>query len=253
MSIPDLLNAFVTNSGLPPEPIATQLTLQAARETIPRMLDVSEAAGAQRPQTEDWSKFTHPSAPELGALLDKYTSDKATPHKYHHLYAHLMGARREEALNIFEVGLGSNNPAVTGSMPGRATASVGASLRAWRDFFPRASVYGADVDRGCLFDEARIRTFYVDQTQPETFMALGLPELDLVIDDGLHSPHANLATLAFGMRKMRPWGAIVIEDVSAFSLPIWQLVAEILAPTRWIPTIIQADTGGRIFVAQRRG
>lgn len=245
------LDCFVTNSGIPPQPIADALTLQAARETIPRLLDVAEAGGRGRIVTQPWSQLTHPLHAELGALFDKYGSDKATPHKYHHLYAWILGPRADEALRVFEVGLGSNNPNVTGSFVG--CAHPGASLRAFRDFLPKSLIFGADVDRGCLFAEDRISTIFVDATDPSSFVPIGhsLRKLDLVIDDGLHSPHANIATLAHAVRWLNPGGWVVIEDIRATSLGVWQLAAALLPADTWTSMIIQADTGGRIFVAQR--
>ena len=42
----------------------------------------------------------------------------------------------------------------------------GASLRVWRDYFPNAIIYGADIDKDILFAEERIKTFYIDQLDP---------------------------------------------------------------------------------------
>lgn len=245
------LDCFVTNSGLPPQPIADALTLQAATETIPRLLDVAEAGGRGRVLTHGWEQFTHPLSADLGGLFDKYGSDKATPHKYHHLYAWILGPRRHEVLRVFEVGLGSNNPNVTGSMVG--CANPGASLRAFRDFLPQSRIFGADVDRGCLFAEERISTLFVDATDPSSFVPIGhsIGKLDLVIDDGLHSPHANLATLAHAVRWLNLGGWVVIEDIRATSLGVWQLAAALLPADGWTSMIVQAETGGRIFAAQR--
>ena len=54
-----------------------------------------------------------------------------------------------------------------------------------------------------LFRE--INTYYVDQTDVESLNELSkkIPsDLDLVIDDGLHSPCANINTLFFGIKKI---------------------------------------------------
>jgi SAM-dependent methyltransferase len=101
-------------------------------------------------------------------------------------------------------------------------ARPGASLRAFSDYFRRALVFGADVDRRVLFQDerARIRTFYVDQRDPETVAALWRePELagepfDIVIDDGLHEPAANLTFLAGSFARLRPGGLYLVEDVT---------------------------------------
>ena len=37
-------------------------------------------------------------------------------------------------------------------------------MRALRDYFPNANIFGADIDKNILFnDQNRIKTFYVDQ------------------------------------------------------------------------------------------
>ena len=40
----------------------------------------------------------------------------------------------------------------------------GASLRVWNEYFKNATIYGADIDKSTLFEEKKIKTFYVDQT-----------------------------------------------------------------------------------------
>ena len=39
----------------------------------------------------------------------------------------------------------------------------GSSLRALRDYFPNANIFGADIDKNIVNDQNRIKTFYVDQ------------------------------------------------------------------------------------------
>jgi hypothetical protein len=62
---------------------------------------------------------------------------------------------------IFECGLGTNNPNLASNMTD--TGMPGASLRVWRDYFRNAKIYGGDIDKEILFEEDRIKTFYVDQ------------------------------------------------------------------------------------------
>src|SRR5215469_12507693 len=95
-------------------------------------------------------------------IMAKYHSDKASRwHNYTTIYSALFNGRRHQPLRIFELGLGTNNPDLPSTMgvPGRP----GASLRGWREFFPHAHVYGADIDTTILFQEARIKTFPCDQ------------------------------------------------------------------------------------------
>ncbi len=245
------LGAYVTNSGLPPADVTAKLTLQAAGSTVSRLLDLARAArsSAAVPVTP-MSSYGHATEDELGTLLREHGSDKSTHHDYHRLYAHVLGPRRSEALNVFEVGLGSNHLDVTGNMG--ECAKPGASLRGFRDFLPRAQVYGADIDRRILFTEDRIKTYFVDQTDPASFGPLEreLPALDLVIDDGLHCTHTNLATAAFAVRKLRSRGWLVVEDIPERSLPVWHLAALLLPCESWRTAVVAAQWGW-LFVAER--
>jgi hypothetical protein len=123
--------------------------------------------------------------------------------------------------------------------------NVGASLRAFREFCKNAHIYGADVDKRVLFEEDRITTFFLDQTDLLTFKALpnSLPDdIDLFIDDGLHSPHANILSLQFGLERIRVGGWVVIEDIANSAAPVWHVVAGLL-PTRFKPYLIQTEYG----------
>ena len=131
--------------------------------------------------------------------------------------------------------------------------SPGASLRAFRDYLPSAQIYGADVDRGILFDDERISTFFVDQTDLDSFSALSAAvpaELDLIIDDGLHSPNANLATLVFGLNRLKVNGHFLVEDIRPEALPIWQLVSAALLPSDYESEVI-ATENQLLFLVRR--
>ena len=59
----------------------------------------------------------------------------------------------------------------------------GAWLRIWCEYFPNAEIFGADIARDILFDDDRIKTFDVDQTNStsvtEMWQAVGTKILDL--------------------------------------------------------------------------
>jgi SAM-dependent methyltransferase len=245
------LQAFVTNSGLHPDPVMSQLTIDAARHTVPRLLDVARILypGRVRP-IRNVEEYGDPTTFELGGILERHRSDKSTGHNYQHLYAHILGPRRRYPIFIFEVGLGSPNQDVVGNMG--VGARAGASLYAWREFCPHARVYGADIDRRVLFSDDRIETFFVDQTDPASFDTLcdRMPSLDLIVDDGLHSTHTNLATLAFALKKLAPGGYLVIEDIRDSSLPIWQLAQAMIPPDQFDSEVVTAHWGN-LFVVRR--
>ena len=218
------------------------IALEAARQTFPLMASLIETTA---PKTIDglFSNYTK-EARELSVLFNQHGSDKSSLHDYHLLYAPILSPRRTEPLRILEIGLGTNNPDVVSTM-GRE-GRPGASLRAFRDFLPNAAIFGADIDRRVLFEETRIKTYYVDQTRASTFddlaVMLGNKSFDLIIDDGLHSPNANIATMLFALKLLKPRGYFVVEDISADAVPIWQVIAALLSP-KWQPTLIQAKHG----------
>jgi SAM-dependent methyltransferase len=189
------------------------------------------------------------AAADLGRLFDRYGSDKASHHDYHKVYGPIF-ARIGNVEALCEVGLGTNNEDVVSNMT--HAGSPGASLRAFRDFLPQARVFGADIDKRVLFSEDRIETFFVDQTDPATFEALPLGDarLDLVIDDGLHAPAANITVLNFAVEALRPGGWIVIEDTIEAALPVWQVVGALMSGS-WRCQIIRAR-GGFLFLAEHR-
>ena len=48
----------------------------------------------------------------------------------------------------------------------------GASVKAFRDFFPEAKIFGADIDKEILFKDKRINTYHVDQTDLKSLKTL---------------------------------------------------------------------------------
>ncbi len=156
------------------------------------------------------------SQTDLCAVMKRQGSDKGGDrHNYTKAYYSLLKERRADPIRIFEVGLGTNNEDVRSSM---GPAGVpGASLRGWREFFPKADVYGADIDRRILFQDERIRTFFIDQLKKETIQSvweeIGDEKFDLILDDGLHTFEANSIFAANSFHMVKPGGFFIIEDI----------------------------------------
>jgi SAM-dependent methyltransferase len=167
----------------------------------------------------------------LGSLFTQYGSDKASVHNYHLVYASVLKPKRETPMNILEIGLGTNNIDVMSNMG--LDGKPGASLRAFRDMYKKAQIFGADIDERVLFTEERIRTFFVDQTKQETLENLRKDlsqfQFDLVIDDGLHNSHANLNTLNFALSLLKKDGTLVIEDIRLEDKVYYQIAATLFS------------------------
>ena len=231
------------------------LTVTAANQTFPFMVQFIESMkGAAFPDPIPVDTFPNSdkarlAATQLEVLFNKYGSDKSTSHNYHHLYGVVLSDPKS-VLSLLEIGLGTTNLDVVSNMG--VAGNTGASLRAFREFLPHARIFGADVDKRILFEEQNIKTFYVDQTKVESFDALAAAidcKLDVIIDDGLHSPNANIATLTFALRNLTKGGWFIVEDIRADALPVWRVVSTLL-PDDCASWIIAAREGF-LFVVKR--
>ena len=74
-------------------------------------------------------------------------------------------------------------------------------------------------------------------------------DIDLLIDDGLHSPDANIRSVVMGLTKVKKGGWIVIEDIKATALPIWHLAASLI-PTAYEAHLVRG-LGGYLFVIKK--
>lgn len=229
-----------------------ELTMEAINQTIPRLSSLASSLQCRMASDQHIRDFPK-SEDELGAAaalkryFDIYGSDKARLHEYHYVYGPIL-MDRSAVTGVLEIGIGTNYVDVVSSMGKHG--KPGASLRAFRDFFKEAKVYGADVDKRILFVEDRIATFFVDQTDPSSFLQLAerVPqELDLVIDDGLHTPNANIETLKFGLTKIKRGGWVVVEDIGSPALPIWQVVSSLL-PANFRAHIIRGEAANMFAV-----
>jgi hypothetical protein len=150
-------------------------------------------------------------------ICEKYMTDKGSishnkkftwyggPHSYSNYYFSIFNHFKDDVKLVFECGIGS--------LPGKS----GASLRAWREYFKNAQIYGADINKNILFEEDRIKTFYVDQLNTPSIEAMWkkieIKNFDIIIDDGLHTTDANINLFINSFNKLKENGIYIIEDV----------------------------------------
>ena len=155
---------------------------------------------------------------ELKKLMDFYGSDKGgknNQHNFAQYYSEIFYNKKNSIKNFLEIGLGSNNIDVPSNM------GVGgkplASLRAWRDYFKNANIYGGDIDKEILKNEDRIKTHYVDQTNPSSikimFENFGVKKFDVILEDGLHEFNANICFFENSIDFLSNDGVYIIEDI----------------------------------------
>ena len=164
----------------------------------------------------------------LSELCEKYGSDKGfmnyhskkpyawRPHSYASFYHSIFCLNRESVKFVYECGIGTNNLNIKSNMT--ENAEPGASLRVWKDYFVNANIFGGDIDKNILFEEDRIKTYFVDQLNVSSIKFMwektGVEKFDIIIDDGLHEPKANLNFFFNSIHKLKENGIYIIEDVS---------------------------------------
>lgn len=175
---------------------------------------------------------------ELNFLCDKYGSDKGSnfdiannsihpyswlPHTYTDIYEVLFKDIRSNVKNVFECGIGTDNVEIKSNMSSKG--NPGASLRVWKDYFINATIYGADIDKNCLFQEERITTSYIDQTSEKDiincFENFNV-KFDVIIDDGLHTGAAALSLFKNAISYLNINGIYCIEDLSIEGIEVLQ-------------------------------
>lgn len=166
---------------------------------------------------------------DLCFIMHFYGSDKGHPmgeghHSYTHYYHELFQGIRNEPIRIFELGLGTNNLDYPSNMG--VDGKPGASLRGWKQYFPRAQVFGADIDAGILFNEHRIKTYQCDQNDGNSIRNMwSQPDLaedfDIIIEDGLHIFNSNVHFFENSCHKLKVGGVFIIEDVMYYTQQQW--------------------------------
>jgi hypothetical protein len=171
----------------------------------------------------------------LSQLCDRFGSDKGTvafdnhvynwpAHNYCDYYESLFHNSRFNTRKVFECGIGTNNESINSNMT--KNGRPGASLRVWKEFFPNAKIYGADVDKSILFNEDRIYTDFIDQTSVKSIAQywnnLNVYGFDLMIDDGLHNFSAGKNLFEGSIKYLGDLGVYVIEDVTSQNLLLFK-------------------------------
>ena len=167
---------------------------------------------------------------ELCTIMDKHGSDKGLGwHNYTTVYTHIfdqLDFKNKSNVNIFEVGLGTNNINLPSNMG--INGKPGASLKGWSEYFQNANIFGADIDKDILDairdEKNRIDTFYVDQCSAETIRSMWVnPRLldkkyDLFVDDGLHTFEAASTLLRESHHVIKENGVYIVEDIHLYDI-----------------------------------
>jgi hypothetical protein len=140
----------------------------------------------------------------LATLAEKYETDKNTDHSYVESYEHHFNPFRNKVISLLEIGIGGYEDPDTG----------GASLRMWRDYFPRAQIHGIDCYRKNIKEE---RIHVHRGSQSDRFflqdVANDMGDIHVVIDDGSHKNVDVIKSFQILFPLLASGGIYVIEDL----------------------------------------
>ena len=106
-------------------------------------------------------------------LFDEHTGESILKwSNYGPIYDRHFADYREQPINILEIGV-----------------LKGGSMRLWEKYFPKANIYGIDIDEECQqYESNRTKIFIGDQGDVSFLrnVKAKIPRIDIIIDDGSH-------------------------------------------------------------------
>jgi hypothetical protein len=135
----------------------------------------------------------------LKSIFQKFSCDKHGCHHLDVLYEQLFEARRQEPLNLLEIGV-----------------SGGASMRSWYEYLPHATITGIDKAPTCAERANDRTTIFIGNQSDREFIDRVVKHtgpLDIVIDDGSHKQIDQQTSFEALWPHVKRGGVYVIEDM----------------------------------------
>lgn len=130
----------------------------------------------------------------------KHNTDKAFFHKYLDFYQKLL-PKRQFSGRLLEIGV-----------------MDGASLRMWREYYPKAEIVGVDIDDKSHLNIEGVTILQLDATDAAALSELG--NFDIIVDDGSHMTADQQATFEqLYINQLNPKGFYVLEDLHTSLMP----------------------------------
>jgi len=161
----------------------------------------------------------------LTAIANTHGTDKGTigpsetwrAHNYTDVYEAYLCKKRNQPIKLLEIGLGVKGEAWQANIVHGRNTVGGASLKMWYDYFPRARIYGVDINPASHIDNDRITTYIVDQGDVDALNgfleSIGNVKFDVIVDDGSHRPDHQQVSLGVLFPRLAPGGFYFIEDL----------------------------------------
>jgi hypothetical protein len=134
-------------------------------------------------------------------LTDKAARSSKIGHSYDLVYPELLNKYLSlESFNMLELGI-----------------HKGYSLEMWSKIFPKAQIYGLDIDHNIIdeFVNLNFPNIHIlpEISQNDIKILDLIPDMDLIIDDASHRPDLTIQSWEILNPKLKHGGIYIIEDV----------------------------------------
>jgi hypothetical protein len=159
---------------------------------------------------QSWPGRSPAAGANLHSLAEKYYGLDPNRKQSHYLaeYERFLEPLRTKPIRLLELGVRD-----------------GASMLLWREYLPRATVVGIDMDAMPTVFPSEARFHFLQGSQDDEAVlrraidAAGGP-FDLIVDDCSHVGHLSARSFAYLFRNgLRDGGLYVLEDICAAFLP----------------------------------
>lgn len=126
----------------------------------------------------------------------KYETDKISHHGYHFIYPTFLSSYKNEEFNLLEIGY-----------------SVGGSHNIWKEYFPNAKIFSADIDPHPNNNHS---VYKCDQSNPLDLLNIinDIKTAKIIVDDGSHHPLHQMESFHILFQNLLcNGGTYIIEDI----------------------------------------
>ena len=148
---------------------------------------------------------------DLNKLAVVYGTDKWGAHSYTRHYETHLNKFKNKKINLLEIGIGGYDHAYVG----------GSSLRMWKSYFSKATIYALDIHDKKSVQEKRIKIYQGSQIDEAVLndMADESKGFDIIVDDGSHVNEHVIETFKIMFKKLNNGGVYVVEDTQTSYWP----------------------------------
>ena len=152
----------------------------------------------------------------LDELFIEHGADKASNcHFYSQWYEMFFRPIKDEPVTLLEIGV-----------------FAGASMRAWREYFPNGEISGIDLrgDYEYLISEGCKATYIMDQSDRQQVVAFNEAhrnEYSIILDDGSHVASDQIQTFEIMFEGLKSGGMYIIEDCNCSYDSRWNSKANV--------------------------